>query len=89
MTFTVKVCSPGPTGTLEAAAAPRTSGPGYTRLTAGPGWPLVVRGDLAAPKSGRDDRRRAIADVVIDTAGSLEETLTQADALWERLTATR
>lgn len=36
-----------------------------------------------------DDRRRAIADVVIDTAGSLEETLTQADALWERLTATR
>lgn len=36
-----------------------------------------------------DDRRRAIADVVINTAGSLEETLTQADALWERLTATR
>lgn len=36
-----------------------------------------------------DDRRRAIADVVIDTAGSLEETLNQADALWERLTATR
>lgn len=36
-----------------------------------------------------DDRRRAIADVVIDTAGSLEETLTQADALWERLAATR
>ena len=36
-----------------------------------------------------DDRRRAIADVVIDTAGSLEETLTKADALWERLTATR
>ena len=36
-----------------------------------------------------DDRRRAIADVVIDTAGSLEETLTQADALWERLSATR
>ena len=36
-----------------------------------------------------DDRRRAIADVVIDTAGSLEETLTQADALCERLTATR
>ena len=36
-----------------------------------------------------DDRRRASADVVIDTAGSLEETLTQADALWERLTATR
>ncbi|MFI5561545.1 TIGR03767 family metallophosphoesterase [Amycolatopsis japonica] len=47
--------------TLEAAAAPLTSGPGYTRLTAGPGWPLVVRGDLAAPKSGRDDRRRAMA----------------------------
>lgn len=33
-----------------------------------------------------DDERRALADVVIDTSGTLDETLAQADALWERLT---
>lgn len=32
-----------------------------------------------------DEQRRAIADVVIDTSGSLDATLAQADALWERL----
>lgn len=32
-----------------------------------------------------DERRLAIADEVIDTAGSLEETIRQADALWERI----
>ncbi|MGN7949620.1 dephospho-CoA kinase [Microbacterium sp. 22215] len=32
-----------------------------------------------------DERRLAIADVVIDTSGSLEQTLAQADALWERI----
>ena len=32
-----------------------------------------------------DDERRAVADVVVDTGGSLERTLEQADALWERL----
>ncbi|WP_159500860.1 dephospho-CoA kinase [Microbacterium sp. 18062] len=32
-----------------------------------------------------DDARLAVADVVIDTAGTLEHTLAQADALWERL----
>ncbi|WP_417562777.1 dephospho-CoA kinase [Microbacterium sp.] len=32
-----------------------------------------------------DDERLAIADVVIDTAGSLADTLAQTDALWERL----
>ncbi len=47
--------------TLETVATPLVTGPDYTRLTGGPGWPLVVRGDLAAPKSGRDDRRRALA----------------------------
>jgi dephospho-CoA kinase len=31
--------------------------------------------------------RLAIADVVIDSNGSLEQTLTQADALWEKLSA--
>lgn len=34
-----------------------------------------------------DDRRLAIADVVIDTSGTIEETQAQADALWERIRA--
>lgn len=34
-----------------------------------------------------DARRLAIADVVIDTAGSIDETLAQTDDLWARLTA--
>lgn len=34
-----------------------------------------------------DDKRLAIADVVIDTSGSLDETLAQTDALWESLRA--
>ncbi|MBO1901934.1 dephospho-CoA kinase [Leucobacter weissii] len=32
-----------------------------------------------------NEERRAVADVVIDTGGSLEQTLDQVDALWERL----
>lgn len=32
-----------------------------------------------------DDRRLAIADEVIDTSGSLDETISQTDALWERI----
>ena len=34
-----------------------------------------------------DTERLAIADVVIDANGTLEETLQQADALWEKLSA--
>jgi len=34
-----------------------------------------------------DDRRLAIADVVIDTGGTVEHTLEQVDALWERIGA--
>lgn len=34
-----------------------------------------------------DAERRAIADVVIDTSGSVEQTLSQVDELWERLAA--
>ncbi|AND16380.1 dephospho-CoA kinase [Rathayibacter tritici] len=33
-----------------------------------------------------DEERLALADVVIDASGTLDETLAQADALWERLT---
>ncbi|MFD6698821.1 MULTISPECIES: dephospho-CoA kinase [unclassified Microbacterium] len=32
-----------------------------------------------------DERRREIADVLVDTAGSLADTLRQADELWQRL----
>ncbi len=32
-----------------------------------------------------DAQRLALADIVIDTAGTLEHTLAQADRLWERL----
>jgi dephospho-CoA kinase len=38
---------------------------------------------LAAQVS--DDQRLAIADVVIDTSGALDETIAQTDALWRRL----
>ncbi|WP_091234507.1 dephospho-CoA kinase [Microbacterium sp. 3J1] len=34
-----------------------------------------------------DDRRLAIADEVVDTSGSLDETVAQTDALWERIRA--
>ena len=34
-----------------------------------------------------DTERLAIADIVIDSNGSLDETLAQADAVWERLSA--
>lgn len=34
-----------------------------------------------------DEKRLAIADVVIDTAGDLAETHAQTDALWERIRA--
>lgn len=50
--------------TLEAVATPVTPGPAYSRLTAGPGWPLVVREEITAAKSGRDDRRTAKASFV-------------------------
>jgi metallophosphoesterase (TIGR03767 family) len=49
--------------TLESAAAP-AGGSGYRRLTAGPGWPLVVRPELGTPVAGRDDRRRGVASFV-------------------------
>jgi dephospho-CoA kinase len=34
-----------------------------------------------------DDTRLALADVVVDTSGSLDGTTAQTDALWERLTS--
>jgi len=36
-----------------------------------------------------DEQRLAIADVVIDTSGTLESTVEQVEALWQRLVAAR
>lgn len=53
---------------------------------------MAHRGMSAADARARvrnqasDEERRAIADVIIDTSRSEEETLAAADALWERLT---
>ncbi|GAA3498106.1 TIGR03767 family metallophosphoesterase [Streptomyces prasinosporus] len=49
--------------TLAATSTPR-GGAGYRRLGDGPGWGRVVRGELAAPRSGRADRRTALTAFV-------------------------
>ncbi|MEL4357696.1 MULTISPECIES: TIGR03767 family metallophosphoesterase [unclassified Luteococcus] len=48
--------------TLQQAATGAATG--YSRLSAGPGYPLVVRDDLAAPQPGREDRRLPLASLV-------------------------
>jgi len=50
--------------TLRSVAAPRSGSTGYRRLGDGPGWKRVVRDELAAAKSGRADRRTALAAFV-------------------------
>lgn len=51
--------------TVDSVAAPLGgSGSGYRRLGDGPGWPRVVRDELAAPKSGRAGRRTPLAAFV-------------------------
>lgn len=49
--------------------------------------PASARERVAAQAS--DEERLAVADVVIDTSGTLESTLRQVDALWDRLVAER
>ncbi|MES2169878.1 MAG: TIGR03767 family metallophosphoesterase, partial [Actinomycetota bacterium] len=49
--------------TLEHAAGATTT-TAYRRLVAGPGFPLVVREDLAPARSGRDDTRDGLASIV-------------------------
>ncbi|RVW05392.1 TIGR03767 family metallophosphoesterase [Rhodococcus xishaensis] len=49
--------------TLEAVAIPLGSS-GYRKLGAGPGWPTLVRTELAEAKDGREDRRTALASFV-------------------------
>ncbi|MGW1026275.1 TIGR03767 family metallophosphoesterase [Streptomyces sp. NPDC002577] len=50
--------------TLATVAAPRSGATGYRRLGDGPAWTRVVRSDLAAPRSGRVERRTALAAFV-------------------------
>jgi metallophosphoesterase (TIGR03767 family) len=47
-----------------ATGAGRAGGDTYVRLTDGPGWPTVVRDDLADPQRGREDRRRPLGVLV-------------------------
>ncbi|WP_052666703.1 TIGR03767 family metallophosphoesterase [Nitriliruptor alkaliphilus] len=56
------VVSPAGT-TLERTLVPG-DGDGYVRFSEGPGQPVVVRDELAAPKAGREDRRAALATIV-------------------------
>ena len=49
--------------------------------------PASARDRVAAQAS--DDERLAVADVIIDTSGTLESTIEQVDALWQRLVAER
>jgi len=51
-------------GTTLEMVATCASATGYTRLTAGPGWPLLVRSELAPAGGARDDRRTALANFV-------------------------
>ncbi|WP_405581949.1 TIGR03767 family metallophosphoesterase [Streptomyces sp. NBC_01190] len=47
--------------TLDSAARLQGQGGGYRRIVAGPGWPAVVRPELAAGAIGRADRRTPLA----------------------------
>ncbi|RLU87489.1 TIGR03767 family metallophosphoesterase [Streptomyces griseocarneus] len=59
--------------TLEQVATPTGGGP-YKRLRSGPGWPLVVRTDLAPAGAARDGRRTALASFVQFTDLHLADT---------------
>ncbi|MEU0333335.1 TIGR03767 family metallophosphoesterase [Streptomyces sp. NPDC006193] len=70
--------------TVASVAAPR-NGSGHRRLGDGPGWKRVVRGELAAPASGRADRRTALAAFVQFTDLHLMDV--QHPLRWEFLRA--
>lgn len=59
--------------TLEQAATATGSGT-YKRLAAGPGWPVVVRTELAAGAAGRDTARTGLASFVQFTDLHLADT---------------
>ncbi|GAB2737169.1 TIGR03767 family metallophosphoesterase [Salinifilum aidingensis] len=50
-----------PEGTTLRTAAAAETGEGYRRLTAGPGWPVVVRTDLVEADAAREERREPVA----------------------------
>ncbi|MFD7237887.1 TIGR03767 family metallophosphoesterase [Streptomyces syringium] len=63
---TEEVAAGTPTGagtTLVSVAAPAGT-TGYRRLGEGPGWPRVVRSELATGRPGREDRRTTLASFV-------------------------
>lgn len=63
---------PGATSSANAAGTTlekvgvggRANAKGYRKLVQGKGWPLFIREELATAKSGRDDRRTAVASFV-------------------------
>ncbi|WP_335970265.1 TIGR03767 family metallophosphoesterase [Streptomyces sp. CA2R106] len=61
-------------GTTLAQAATATGSGTYKRLAAGPGWPLVVRTELAAGGAGRDTTRTGLASFVQFTDLHLADT---------------
>lgn len=58
------------------------------RLVAHRGMDAAAAAERVAAQAS-DAERLAIADVVVDTAGSLASTIEQADALWSRLSSGR
>jgi metallophosphoesterase (TIGR03767 family) len=56
--------SVNPAGTTLAETIVRAASTGYSGLTYGPGWPTVVRTELATPRSDRADRRVPLASIV-------------------------
>jgi metallophosphoesterase (TIGR03767 family) len=57
------VANPGGT-TLERTLVPAGSPNGYRQLTQAPGWPIMVREELAQARQGRHGRREALATIV-------------------------
>ncbi|MCI2958538.1 dephospho-CoA kinase [Agromyces atrinae] len=45
----------------------------------------VAHADARVEAQASDEERRAIADVVIDTSGSIAKTMSQVDAVWARV----
>ncbi|MEU8692620.1 TIGR03767 family metallophosphoesterase [Streptomyces sp. NPDC048665] len=61
-------------GTTLQQAATAVGDGAYKRLTAGPGWPLVVREELRGAGGGRDGRRTGLASFVQFTDLHLTDT---------------
>lgn len=51
-------------GTTLASTLTLTGDGPYRRFSRTPGWPIEVRADLAEPRTGREDRREALATLV-------------------------